>query len=254
MKKIIIIALMFTLSGTTVMAQSTGNQNSSNGLSADEAGQIKQMEKEAVQDYQIGNETGEAIRQREQETNQNQSEQTEALLQKRILETERLRTAREIITTAEEESEAQQVEKVQQIVQQKRNEVAATVHSLIELEDALGGIGQQVSQVASEFNNSVQTATQAEEKIKSRNGFLRFFIGNDQEALKEMERETDKNQERIQQMLQLKEECDCGEEVKNFFQERVENLKQEQNRLEETIQEEKKTKGIFGWLFGWLEK
>jgi hypothetical protein len=235
MKKIIFISLltlMVGLTNTFVLAVGP-QQNSENKESMQQAGQ------EISQDKQ------------QQATEQEVS--TEEQEEKELKEMQRIREVREIISQKEAviTEGLKEIEKAGQ-VEMVQNKVQMAVLSLVGVKDVLGGIGEQVSEIAVGFNNSIQASVQAEEKIKNRNGLIKFFAGNDQEALKLMERETNRNQERIQQLLQLREECDCGEEVKSFLQEQVESLKQEQNKIEETIQEEKKVKGLFGRLFGWF--
>ena len=65
--------------------------------------------------------------------------------------------------------------------------------------------------------------------------------------------ETNRNQEKIQELKNLYQECECDEEVKNIIQEQIQNIEQEQNRLGQLAQEEKSKQGIFGWLFGWMK-
>jgi hypothetical protein len=128
------------------------------------------------------------------------------------------------------------------------------VHSLLAIEEVLGGIGPQVSQIAKEFNNSVQATIKAEERIENRNRLVKLFAGGDEEAAGILEQEMERNQERIQQLSQLSEQCACGDEVKAVLQEQITKMEQEQSRLQQIAQGEKQARGIFGWLFGWLRK
>lgn len=134
-------------------------------------------------------------------------------------------------------------------VYQNQNRVRLAVHTLLAAENLTGGIGRNISQIAREFNNSVQATIRAEERIETRNMLLRFFLGGDEGAAQEMEQEVNQNRVRIQQLKQLMEECDCDDEVKAMLQEQIQNMEQEQNRLQELAQNEKQSKGIFGWLW-----
>ena len=150
--------------------------------------------------------------------------------------------------------ETQELSNVQQKVYQNQNKVREAVHTLLSLEDLATGIGPQVSQIAREFNNSVQATITAEEKIQKRNAFVRFFIGGEKNAAEDIEQELNQNQQRIQELKQLKEECTCGEEIKTMIQEQVQNMEQEQERLQQLTNKEKSTNGLFGWiksLFRW---
>jgi len=132
---------------------------------------------------------------------------------------------------------------------QNQNRVRLAVHALLAMENLTGGIGRNVSQIAREFNNSVQASIRAEERIQTRNMLMRFFFGGDEQAAGEMEQEVNRNRERIQELRRLMQECECEEEVKAMLQEQIQNMEQEQNRIQELAQNEKKSKGIFGWLW-----
>ncbi len=90
----------------------------------------------------------------------------------------------------------------------------------------------------------------AEEKIQSRSGLTRFFFGGDSSAAAEIIMQVDQNHERIRQMDLLINSTDCNYEVKEILQEQVQNLRQEQNRLQILAEQESRDKGIFGGLIG----
>lgn len=137
----------------------------------------------------------------------------------------------------------------EQKVYQNQNQVRLAVHALLSMENMTGGIGSQISTIAKQFNNSIQNTVRAEEKIQARNAFSRFLFGGDADAATELETEVVQNQNRIQEMNQLMEQCECDEEVKAMLQEQIQTMEQEQTRLQELAQSEKQNKGIFGWLF-----
>ena len=137
----------------------------------------------------------------------------------------------------------------QQLVYQNQNRVMLAVHSLLAMEDLVGGIGENVSVIAREFNNSIQATIRAEERIERRSAFTRFFAGGDEVAAEEIEQETTTNEERIQQLRGLMNDCDCSEEIRNRFQEQIQNIETEQNRQGVLAQKEKDSKGLFGWLW-----
>ena len=132
---------------------------------------------------------------------------------------------------------------------QNQNKVRLAVHTLLSMEDLVGGIGKNVSQIAKEFNNSVQATIRSEERIQTRNILTKFLLGGDEEAATEMEQEVNRNQIGIQELKQLMQECDCDQEVKEMLQEQIQNMEEEQNRLQQLAQNEKQNKGLFGWLF-----
>ncbi len=139
-------------------------------------------------------------------------------------------------------------EKEQNMIQ-NQNQVRLAVHSMLAMESLLGGIGQNISMIARGFNNSLQATIQAEEKIQNKGAFARFFTGGDEKAAEEIETQVEQNRNRIQELNQLMQDCDCDEEARDILQEQIQNMEQEQNRLSELANKEKSRKGLFGWMF-----
>jgi hypothetical protein len=171
--------------------------------------------------------------------------QTEQLRARNITELKQMIQERQQIMN----QEMQNLGEGQQNVYQNQNRVRLAVHALLAMENLTGGIGRNVSQIAREFNNSVQATIRAEERIQTRNWLVRFFVGGDEEAAGNMEQEVNRNRERIQELRRLREECDCDEEIRAMLQEQIQNMEQEQNRLQQLAQNEKANKGLFGWLW-----
>jgi len=182
----------------------------------------------------------------------NQGEEQQLMVQQR--EQVRAQSPEELgqmIQTRQREmvQEMSGLDEKEQKVMQNQNQVRLAVHSLLAMEGLAGGIGPQVSEIARNFNNSVQATIRAEEKIQTRSAFSRFFAGGDKKTGEELESQVNQNKQRIQELKQLREQCDCGEEVKAMMHEQIQNMEQEQNRLQELAQKEKKSKGLFGWIW-----
>jgi len=194
------------------------------------------------QQNQSGQETGQG----EEENLTIQIQQREQLRARNVSELRVMIQERE----REMEQEMANLGEVQQEIYRNQNRVRLAVHSLLAMENLTGGIGRNVSQIAREFNNSVQATIRAEERIQTRRGILRFFVGGDGEAAEEIEQEVNRNRERIQQLTQLRQQCNCSEEVQAMLQEKIQAMEQEQNRLQQLSQNEKQNRGIFGWILG----
>ncbi|MEA2035219.1 MAG: hypothetical protein U9N40_07020 [Euryarchaeota archaeon] len=132
-----------------------------------------------------------------------------------------------------------------------RNTVALAVHTFLAADNRnlTGGIGPQISLIAQEFNNSVKITVPAEEMIQSRSGLTRFFFGGDSSAAAEIVMQVDQNREMIREMDLLINSTDCDYEVREILQGQVQNLRQEQDRLQILAEQESRDKGIFGGLF-----
>jgi len=151
----------------------------------------------------------------------------------------------------EMEQEEQNLSQKEQKVYKNQNQVRLAVHALLAMENLTGGIGPQISAIAREFNNSVKATILAEEKIQKRSKLVRFFVGGDTEAAEEIEQAVVLNREKIQELKQLRTQCvECDEETRAIMSEQVQNMEQEQERLQQLSQNEKQRRGIFARLFG----
>lgn len=236
MKKIIIPLLVLILITSVVSAAgSSGINESGTGIENSKLNETGQGQQVQVQVEQETQNEGENITVRVR--------QRERLRARNVTELKQMRQERQ----REMNQTIQGLGKDQQTVYQNQNRVRLAVHSLLAMEDLVGGIGPQVSQIAREFNNSVQATIRAEERIQNRSSFVRFFAGGDEKAAGELEQEMNQSQQRIQQLEQLSAQCD--EEVKAMMQEQIRTMEQEQVRLLQLAQDEKKNKGLFGWLW-----
>jgi hypothetical protein len=144
----------------------------------------------------------------------------------------------------------EQMKTAEKTANQNQNEVRSAVHALLSMETMAGGIGSQVSAIAKEYDNSFEKTLAAEEKIQSKGSFSRLFFGGDAEAAEELEAQVTQNQNKIQELKQLHEQCpeDCDAETKQLLQEQIQSMENEQTRLGELAQKEKSNKGWFGWM------
>jgi hypothetical protein len=245
MRRIISLSLIMVMAGSVVWAVSPDSMSavkSDNGAQNQGAMQVDGNAQPAGEQVQT------------QQQTQNQGEETQVTTQERNQERIQIQDAESLRQNVQQRAqemaqEAQNLGERQAEVYQNQNKVRLAVHSFLAMEDLVGGIGQQVSEIATEFDNSVQATIRAEEKIQNRNQFVRFFMGGDMEAAAAIEEEVNNNRERIQQLQQLREQCDCDEEVKSVFQEQIQNMEQEQNRLQQLANQEQQHSGLFGWFF-----
>ncbi|MDK2989198.1 MAG: hypothetical protein PWR16_727 [Methanoculleus sp.] len=128
-----------------------------------------------------------------------------------------------------------------------RDRVRLAVHALLGAENRTGGIGENVSAIAREINNSVRKTFEAEEQIRTRHGFMRFLFGGDAQAARLIEEEAQRNQERATELRRLIENCTCDDETRTMLREQVRTIEQEQNRLRTLANEEMQVRGLFSW-------
>ncbi len=121
--------------------------------------------------------------------------------------------------------------------------------SLRQVEELNRSFAQNLSELENEWNQSVRVTLEAENRIRTRSSFIRFFVGGDAEAARNLEQQIEQNQERIREMEQLVEQCACSDEVKALLREQIRQMVQEQDRLRSIARLELEDKGIFGQFF-----
>jgi hypothetical protein len=129
------------------------------------------------------------------------------------------------------------------------NPVRLAVHALLASKDLVGGIGQQVSEIAKEVNNSVATTTNAEAKIQARGFLTRFLFGGDSTSAEVLAQEAAQNQARIDSLTALLAQANVSADVQATLQAQITALKAAQARLADLAQREKSAWGLFSWRF-----
>lgn len=129
------------------------------------------------------------------------------------------------------------------------NQVRLAVHALLASEQALGGVGPQVSAIAREFNNSVRTTVNAEAEIQARNFLSRLFFGGDRVAAEVLAQEVTRNRERIQELTRLLGQSGLSEDMRIELEMQLQVMQQEQSRIELVAEHEQRLWGIFSWRF-----
>ena len=131
-----------------------------------------------------------------------------------------------------------------------QNEVRIAVHTLLSMENRTGGIGQNISAIAREFNNSVTMSEKLEQKIQDRSGIMRVFLGGDRDAAGQLANITVQNQARIQKIQQLIATENLDPDVRAFLEEQLQAMQTEETRLEQLATREQQDRGLFGSLLG----
>lgn len=154
-------------------------------------------------------------------------------------------------------------QQVREIVQQKTQEVNSSmgnspqnqkmaqvaVQTMESTASMFGKSEENISKISNEIKNSFEVTTRAEERIRSKSGFVKFFTGGDNEAAGLITQEIVRNENRIRELNRLIEESDFDPQTKAILQEQVQNIEQEQIRLKTLAEEEMQNKGILGWLW-----
>lgn len=138
--------------------------------------------------------------------------------------------------------------KDQQILRNE-NQVRLAVHALLASEQALGGIGPQVSEIARQINNSVTVTANTEAQIQTRSFWSRLFFGGDKAAAQTIQEQVTQNQARIQQLTQLIGQATVSADIAAQLKTQLSAMQQEQVRLQALAQDQLHLWGIFSWRF-----
>ena len=126
--------------------------------------------------------------------------------------------------------------------------VSQKVEELLTTEIAQGGIGEQVKQIAQEqkqAQNQIQTELG---KVDTRSGLLKSLIGPNYQALKNMQKQMEQNQLRIQQLERLKNQLTNQGDIV-IIQETIQALTDQNTSLQDRIALEERSGSLLGWLF-----
>jgi hypothetical protein len=141
----------------------------------------------------------------------------------------------------------QESEQLNQAVDESLTKVSDQVHQLINTVGAKGGIGQQVKEIA-------QNQTKLQDEIKSDFGELnsrgtltKFMVGSDKKLIKSMEQKMAQNRLMIQQLEQLKLQTKNTDDLQQL-QETIDLMIYQNTSLQNKVDKENKSNGLFGWL------
>jgi len=154
-------------------------------------------------------------------------------------------------------------QQVRSVIQQKTQEVNSSmgkslqnqkmaqvaVQTMEATASMFGKSEENISKISNEIKNSFEVTTRAEERIRSKSGFVKFFTGGDNEAAGLITQEIMRNENRVRELNRLIEESDFDPQTKAILQEQVQNIEQEQLRLKLLAEQEINNKGILSWLW-----
>lgn len=154
-------------------------------------------------------------------------------------------------------------QQIRSVIQQKTQEVNSSMRNSLQnqkmaqvavqtMETTASMFGKSeanISKFSNEIKNSLEITTRAEEQIRNRSGFVKFFTGGDNEAAGLITQEIVRNENRIRELNRLIEESDFDAQTKAILQEQIQNIEQEQLRLKLLAEQEINNKGILGWLW-----
>jgi len=143
--------------------------------------------------------------------------------------------------------QTEESEQLNQAVDESLVKVSDQVQQLIETVGAKTGIGSKVKEIA-------QSQTKLQDEIKSdiaqlnsRGALISFFIGSDKKLIKSMEQQMEQHRLMIQQFEELKLQTTNEGDLQQL-QETINLMTDQNTSLQNKVEKENKSNGIFGWL------
>jgi len=149
------------------------------------------------------------------------------------------------------ERERLKLNKAAQKVHKNQNAVREAVHALQAAGSFAGTLGQQLSDIAQDFNNAVEKTIASETKINAHGRIWKSIFGGEKDAAIEMLKQAADHKERLADLQKIVTACDaCDPAVKQVLTEQISKIQTETDRLNELGEKEVKIKGFIGWLKG----
>lgn len=134
-----------------------------------------------------------------------------------------------------------------QTARESMSAVATAVEELLTTQGASGGIGQQVRQIALDQKQTQDELEVKIDKIERKGILAKSLFGPDFMALRDMKRQMEQSELRIQQLEELQNQLlDADESA--MVQEIIKTLTAQNIALEDRIALEEKTVSLLGWL------
>jgi len=134
-----------------------------------------------------------------------------------------------------------------------RSVVSTYVHSLLDIADREGGIGQQVRIIAQQQNDSLEETIETITQIQNRNRIRTFLIGSDYKNLGALRSEMVKTRNRIEQLKRLVDKTELPED-KTELQNQITSLEGEYTKITDFIKLNEDKFSLFGWVAKLLNK
>lgn len=130
--------------------------------------------------------------------------------------------------------------------QERMSDVSKRVEEILANKDENGGIGELVREVAREHAAGQATLSARLEKVESRRGAVRWFLGNDRQTLLELKKDATTIDQRI---ARIESNLDSmSEEERETALDLIESLKAQRTELLTTVEEKDGQFSVVGWL------
>lgn len=151
------------------------------------------------------------------------------------------------------QGEEKQIEVKTEESEELTQKVSDQVHELIDTVGVKKGIGQQVKEIAQNQIKTQENIKSSLAQLQLRKYFVKFFIGSDKKAVKDAEEQLEQSKLIIQQLEELKLKTKNTADIQQL-QETIDLITYQNTSLQEKIDVENQSKGMFGWLLKLFNK
>lgn len=169
-------------------------------------------------------------------------------LRERGTSSEAVKAQREKIREEIKNKIEQRKELRSKIADEHRSAVASFVQGLLDVADrqALGGIGEDVREMAKQQNDTEDKVGPMLDEIKNRSKVKKFFFGADLGVTKEVKKEIMDSQKKLDDLEKAKGLFEGEDKVQ--FEMQIKNLKENITVVLADVQAEEEKPSMFGWL------
>jgi DNA-binding ferritin-like protein len=138
-----------------------------------------------------------------------------------------------------------------QVAEQRRSQVANAVQEMLQVAERNGGIGQQVMMIAQ--NQNQEKIELSLQKVQSRSGFAKFFIGPNYGEINNAKKLLEQNREQIKQLNQIATQL-SSQGDQQILTQQIQTLEQANLQIDNSLGTAQKGFSLLGWVFRLFSK
>jgi len=235
MKKTLLVAFLLVF-GIAFQTSAANSNSQSQGSSSSATQGVGNTPTQNSKSTTAPAATGNAVKTTEENKVMNQGEATQIKTQEQ-----------NAVQTQDKTGDKSNQGKGQSTSEQRRSQVAIAVQAMLQIADRNGGIGQQVKTIAQTQTQNQEKLEKNLEKIQSRSGFAKFFIGANYGEIKDAKKTLEQNKEQIKQMNQVRTQL-SNQGDQQQLAEQIKVLEKANQEIETLMEDAQKGFSLFGWL------
>lgn len=135
-----------------------------------------------------------------------------------------------------------------QVAEQRRSDIASAVQEILQVAEKDSIVGQQVKIIAQTQTQNQEKLEAILQKVQSRSGFTKFFVGPDYGEINNAKKLLEQNREQIKQLNQVENQLSDQDDQQKLT-EQVQLLEQSNQEIENSLNTSQKGFSLFGWMF-----